>query len=401
MPSAASCRRCDASSRSGAFRPTCGRAASRARSLSLRAGSSLGQLSARSADRLAPVCESDIASCDCRGARARSPRPAAARFCMSRCRARSVPARAGAAHRAAVRARRSLDPRCWDRRTPPRAASHRPPAASAAPPGRDQVDCARARASRAAARLLRPDRPAARWLVAAALAHLSGQRLLALPLGFLLLPPRQLAQLLHERVHLLIGLLLLRALRGLVLIRQLVEVLLEQIREIAPRSSRRRRLRRPAPPLCWLTCFSYSSSAFCSCCSARFSGGSALFAACACSFFSAAFISSAAFGSSSAIFWNAGSGSTSRLFMRPTRPSTCSRSFAATTPTTTRFSRSFCRRHRLVVADDVVRGRDDLALLLRERVHLHLPAPPPPPPPPPPIDIADRNCSSNLRMRMK
>ena len=28
-------------------------------------------------------------------------------------------------------------------------------------------------------------------------------------------------------------------------------------------------------------------------------------------------------------------------------------------------------------------------------------APPPPPPPPPPIDIAERNCSSSLRMRMK
>src|SRR5207248_8192719 len=55
---------------------------------------------------------------------------------------------------------------------------------------------------------------------------------LPLPLRFLLLPPRQLSQLLHHGVHLLVGLLLLRALRRLVLIGQLVQILLEEVREI-------------------------------------------------------------------------------------------------------------------------------------------------------------------------
>ena len=68
--------------------------------------------------------------------------------------------------------------------------------------------------------------------VAAALAHLAGQRLLALPLGFLLLAPRQLAQLLHHRIDLLVGLLLLRALRRLVLIGELVQILLEEVRQV-------------------------------------------------------------------------------------------------------------------------------------------------------------------------
>jgi hypothetical protein len=67
---------------------------------------------------------------------------------------------------------------------------------------------------------------------AAALTHLPRKRLLARPFGLLLLAPRELAQLLHQRINLLIGLLLLRALRRLILIGQLVEILLEQIREI-------------------------------------------------------------------------------------------------------------------------------------------------------------------------
>jgi hypothetical protein len=67
---------------------------------------------------------------------------------------------------------------------------------------------------------------------AATLAALSGERLLALTLRFLLLAPRELAQLLHQRIDLLIGLLLLRALRGLVLVRQLVHILLEELGEI-------------------------------------------------------------------------------------------------------------------------------------------------------------------------
>ena len=67
---------------------------------------------------------------------------------------------------------------------------------------------------------------------AAALAALARQSLQPLPLGFLLLPARELAQFFHQRVDLLIRLLLLRALRRLVLVGQLVEILLEEISEI-------------------------------------------------------------------------------------------------------------------------------------------------------------------------
>jgi hypothetical protein len=67
---------------------------------------------------------------------------------------------------------------------------------------------------------------------AATLAALTGNRLLTLALGLLLLTPGELAEFFTERVDLLVGLLLLRALGGLVLIRQLVHVLLEQLREI-------------------------------------------------------------------------------------------------------------------------------------------------------------------------
>ena len=54
----------------------------------------------------------------------------------------------------------------------------------------------------------------------------------ALPLGFLLLPPRELLQLLGELVDLLVAALLLGALLHLVLVRELVELELEQVREI-------------------------------------------------------------------------------------------------------------------------------------------------------------------------
>src|SRR5204862_7275265 len=67
--------------------------------------------------------------------------------------------------------------------------------------------------------------------VAAALA-LSRRRLAARALGFLLLPPRQLLQLLGELVDLLVGLLLRGALRGLVLVGHLVDFELEQVREL-------------------------------------------------------------------------------------------------------------------------------------------------------------------------
>src|SRR5438876_895106 len=52
------------------------------------------------------------------------------------------------------------------------------------------------------------------------------------PLGFLLLPLRELLQLLRELVDLLFGLLIARALLHLVLVRQLVELELEEIGEI-------------------------------------------------------------------------------------------------------------------------------------------------------------------------
>ena len=54
----------------------------------------------------------------------------------------------------------------------------------------------------------------------------------ALPLHLLLLPPRQLLQLLDQLIDLLIAALLLGALLHLVLVRQLVELELEQIREV-------------------------------------------------------------------------------------------------------------------------------------------------------------------------
>ena len=78
---------------------------------------------------------------------------------------------------------------------------------------------------------------------AAALAALPGERLLPLALGFLLLPAGQLAQLFHQRVDLLIGLLLLGALRGFVLVRELVEILLEELGEIFLTPIRRHRRR--------------------------------------------------------------------------------------------------------------------------------------------------------------
>ena len=69
-------------------------------------------------------------------------------------------------------------------------------------------------------------------LVAAAAALLAGLRPPSLPLGFLLLAPRQLLQLLEQLVELLVGLLLLRALRRLVLVGHLVELELEQVGQV-------------------------------------------------------------------------------------------------------------------------------------------------------------------------
>ena len=61
---------------------------------------------------------------------------------------------------------------------------------------------------------------------------LAGGRQALLPLGFLLLTPRQLLQLLGELVDLLVGALLLGALLHLVLVGELVEFELEQVGEV-------------------------------------------------------------------------------------------------------------------------------------------------------------------------
>ena len=70
------------------------------------------------------------------------------------------------------------------------------------------------------------------------------RRQAALPLGFLLLPPRELLQLLEQLVDLLVAALLLGALLHLVLVRELVELELEEIGEILATSGCRRRRRR-------------------------------------------------------------------------------------------------------------------------------------------------------------
>src|SRR4029453_1597876 len=62
--------------------------------------------------------------------------------------------------------------------------------------------------------------------------RLPGLGATTLTLGLLLLATRQLLQLLEQRVEFLVGLLLLRALRGLVLVRHLVELELEQIGKV-------------------------------------------------------------------------------------------------------------------------------------------------------------------------
>ena len=81
---------------------------------------------------------------------------------------------------------------------------------------------------------------------------------------------------------------------------------------------------------------------------------------------SADFISLAAFGSASAILLNAGSTAPSRAFSLPTSSSTCSRSFACARLRKTTFSRNLSAFGLRLVADDVERRGDDLALLARQ-----------------------------------
>ena len=56
-----------------------------------------------------------------------------------------------------------------------------------------------------------------------------------LTLGFLLLPARELLQLLHQLIDLIVGLLLFPSAHGLVLVLKLVELQLEQVCEILGR----------------------------------------------------------------------------------------------------------------------------------------------------------------------
>ena len=132
-------------------------------------------------------------------------------------------------------------------RWPPPAASRRPPAAAAA-----RVCCSCGRFSSRAS--------FSSWRAASSACSASARcappppwpaalpRAPALPLGFLLLPARELLQLLGELVDLLVGLLLRRALRRLVLVGHLVDFELEQIGELVghplwPPP--------PPPPPCW------------------------------------------------------------------------------------------------------------------------------------------------------
>ena len=143
----------------------------------------------------------------------------------------------------------------------------------------------------------------------------------ALPLDFLLLPARELLQLLGELVDLLI-LLLRRGLRvGLVLVRHLVHFHLEQVGEIVRDRSRAAAATAAAGLAAGLhlqlELFFGLLQELQRACSRAAARRPEL---CACSFFSAAVICSAAFGSSSAIFLNDGSDTTRRLFMRSTRP---------------------------------------------------------------------------------
>ena len=159
----------------------------------------------------------------------------------------------------------------------------------------------------------------------------------------------------------------------------------------------------PPPPPLWLrvwTCVSYSSSACCRYWSAFCSDGSAPSGLRCCSLVSAAFISSTASGSTSAIFWKLGSGATSREFMRLTRPSTCSRRRPCDSASTTEFSRSFSgesvrfSRTVLKVAAMIWRCASDSA-------PTSAPPPPPPPPPPPAIEVAGLKSLPKGRMRRK
>ena len=222
-------------------------------------------------------------------------------------RGRSGCARAAAAPRAAGRAPGWPARRRPSIRSPPRAASRRPrPAArfiaslSSWPllVARQLLELARAPS--------RLPRRAARWLALDRRRCWPDCAMRRCRSHLLLLAARQLLQLLDQLIDLLVAALLLGALLHLMLVRELVELELEEIGEVlghrvlaAAAAAAALLLRRPAART--------RCSASCSSFSARCSGDSASSAFIAFRSASAAFISSAAFGSASAILLNAGS----------------------------------------------------------------------------------------------
>ena len=165
-------------------------------------------------------------------ARARAPRPAAARL---RRRARRGRPALCCSLRCASCSRSSADAACAAPFWPPLAAACRIASAASrscrAASRRGPAAAARATAARAAAPLPRPPGRAAAGCVAAPPPPAGRPAPAALPLGFLLLPPRQLLQLLRSSSTCW-SLLLLGALLHLVLVGQLVELELEQVGEI-------------------------------------------------------------------------------------------------------------------------------------------------------------------------
>ena len=259
-------------------------------------------------------------------------------------------------------------------RSPPRrrAASRRPPAASAARPAPARDASARATAARAAARPLRPGRPAPAGSAAAARRRPAAARSRggALPLGFLLLPARQLAQLLRQRVDLLVGLLLVGALRGLVLVGHLVELELEQVGEVVRRSNPRRRLRRhpaggwSAPESRTLLRPSADAAAPAAPAATRSSG----FCACSCRFGGAHLLGR--------LRQNLGDPLERRVGLDQPAVHAAHQALHLLPQPRLRQREQhevlaeLRRRIRLPVADDVEGGRDDLPLLLRQRADL-------------------------------
>ena len=187
-----------------------------------------------------------------------------------------------------------------------------------------------------------------------------------LPLGFLLLPPRQLLQLLEQRVDLLIA---RSAVRRAAASRTDSPACRARART-DPRarwpSGFRRRLRRRPRRRCSGDLHLVLLLGFLQKLQRALLGRQRLLRRCPFSSDSAVFISDAAFGSASAIVLNDGSTTSSRLFIFSLSSSTCSRSRAWASVRKTTVLAELVGRHLGPVADEVERRRHDLALLLRE-----------------------------------